>query len=277
MKHKHLIAIDLDGTLLTDDKKIAAPSKVMIKQLMDEGHIVVIATGRSNRMSILYYNELELITPLINSNGAFLHHPRNKSWGQHHTPLEHKTALEIVEACYELKSKNVLAAVHDFIYLDQFDENIVNFYGPKKQDDAFIVGRLIEKLTENPTLMMLYPDENQVQTLTNHLNDIHAEVVDHWNWGAPYHIIEVMNKRMNKAEAVKKIAEEYGIPKERIIAFGDGANDLDMIDYAGVGVAMANAIDELKSLANHITDTNEEHGVANFLANYFELQHPVKS
>ncbi|MEI3604915.1 Cof-type HAD-IIB family hydrolase [Pseudogracilibacillus sp. SE30717A] len=277
MKHKHLIAIDLDGTLLTDDKKIAAPSKLMIKRLMDEGHIVVIATGRSNQMSILYYNELELVTPLINSNGAYLHHPRNKSWGKYHTPLEHKTAIEIVKACYELNSNNVLATVYDHIYLDQFDENIVNFYGPNKQKEAFIIGRLIEKLTENPTLMMLYPNKNEVQTLTDHLNDLHAEVVDHWNWGAPYHIIEVMNKRMNKAEAVKKIAEEYGIPKERIIAFGDGPNDLDLIDYAGVGVAMENAIDELKSVANFITETNEQHGVASFLANYFEIPHPVKS
>src|SRR5690625_4476488 len=131
LKHKHLIAIDLDGTLLTDDKKISEQSKQMIKKVVEQGHIVVIATGRTNQMSILYYNELELITPLINSNGAVLHHPRDKSWGFYHTPLERKTALEIVEACYELNSKNVLAAVQDFIYLDQFDENIVDFYVSK--------------------------------------------------------------------------------------------------------------------------------------------------
>lgn len=266
----------MDGTLLTDDKKIAETSKLMIKKLIEQGHIVVIATGRSNRMSVFYYNELELVTPLINSNGAVLHHPRDKNWGTYHTPLNHKTAIDIVEACYELNSKNILAAVNDSIYLDQFDQNIVNFYGTR-ENDAFIIGRLKEKLKENPTLMMLYPDKNHLQTLTDHLNDLHAEVVDHWNWGAPYHVIEVMNKQMNKAEALKKVAAYYHIPKEQIIAFGDGANDLDMIDYAGVGVAMDNAIDELKSVANYVTDTNEEHGVANFLANYFEISHPVKS
>src|SRR5690625_4531357 len=165
MKQKHLIALDLDGTVLTDDKKIAAPTKTIIKKLIDDGHIVVIATGRSNRMSILYYNELELVTPLINSNGAFVHHPRDKSWGRYHTPLNHKTAIEIVEACYELNSKNVIAAVHDSIYLDQFDQTIVDFYG--SQDDGFIVGRIKEKLLENPTLMMLYPNENNLDILTD--------------------------------------------------------------------------------------------------------------
>ncbi len=275
MRNKHIIAIDLDGTVLTDDKKIAPQTKAMIKKLIDDDHIVVIATGRSNRMSIFYYHELELVTPLINSNGAYVHHPQDKSWGKYHTPLNHKTAIEIVEACYELNSKNIIATVHDSIYLDQFDQTIIDFYG--SQDDGFIVGRIKEKLLENPTLMMLYPNENNLDILTNHLNDLHAEAIDHWNWGAPYHIIEVMNKQMNKAEALKKIANEYGIPKERIIAFGDGANDMEMIDYAGIGVAMGNAIDELKTIAKYITDTNEEYGVANFLANYFELSHPIKS
>jgi len=80
-----------------------------------------------------------------------------------------------------------------------------------------------------------------------------------------------MNKQMNKAEALKKVADYYHIPKERIIAFGDEGNDLAMIDYAGVGVAMGNATDAVKSIANYVTDTNEEHGVATFLAHYFNM------
>src|SRR5690625_416141 len=182
LKHKHLIDIDLDGTLLTDDKKISETSKQMIKKVVEEWHVVVIATGRSNRLSILYYNELELLTPLINSNGAVLHHTRDKNWGFHHTPLEHRTALDIIETCYELNSKNVLAAVHDAVYLDQFDQDIVDFYGPKrKKNDSLIVGRLSDKLKENPTLMLLYPDEKYLKPLTDHLNDLHAEVIDHRN------------------------------------------------------------------------------------------------
>src|SRR5699024_11462201 len=82
---------------------------------------------------------------------------------------------------------------------------------------------------------------------------------------APFHVIEVLNIGANKGEAIKQLAEQYNIPQERIMAFGDGGNDLEMIDYAGVGVAMENAVSELKNLATHHTATNEEHGVAGFL------------
>src|SRR5699024_5575158 len=76
---------------------------------------------------------------------------------------------------------------------------------------------------------------------------------------------------------LKRVAEAFHIPKNRIIAFGDGPNDLEMNEYAGVGVAMENAIDELKSLASHFTVTNEENGVAKFLNEYFIIKNPIVS
>lgn len=277
LREKHLIALDLDGTLLTDDKTISPASRATIERLMAEGHIVVIATGRPNRMSILYYNELKLQTPLINSNGAVLHNPFDRSWGTYHKPLHHDTAMEIVESCYDLNSKNILAAVRDHVYLDAYDEAIANFYGvpPGEKDDSFIVGKLHEHLKDNPTLMLLYPHEDQVDTLTERLNELETEIVDHRNWGEPFHVIEVMNKQMNKAEALKQVADYYSIPKHRIIAFGDGSNDLEMLEYAGVGVAMSNALPHIKDVAKYMTDTNENDGVADFLNNYFKTTFPV--
>lgn len=274
LREKHLIALDLDGTLLTDNKTISPASSAVIQQLMLDGHVVVIATGRSNRLSILYYKELGLKTPLINLNGAVMHNPYDNSWGNHHVPLNHNTAMEIVETCYELNSKNILAAVHDSVYLDEYDEAIADFYGVNKykKDDAFVVGKVKEHLKENPTLMLLYPDKENVDTLTTRLNELETEIVDHRNWGEPFHVIEVMNKQMNKAEALKQVADHYNIPQHRIIAFGDGSNDLEMIDFAGVGVAMTNALPEIKQVAKHITDTNENDGVANFLHDYFKVR-----
>lgn len=270
MKEKHLIALDLDGTLLSDDKKILTPTKKIITDLMEEGHIVVIATGRSNRLSILYYHELGLTTPLINSNGAVIHHPLDPSWGIRHTPLEHRTALEIIDASYQMNSKNILAAVHDAVYLDKFDQNIMNFYQPTEKD-PFHIGNVVDRLKEDPTLMLLYPDKNTLPTLTDYLNDMHADIIDHRNWGEPFHIIEVTNKSVNKAIALHQVAKEYGIPPERVIAFGDELNDLAMIDYAGVGVAMGNAVDQVKNIANYVADTNENNGIGLFLADYFSL------
>src|SRR5699024_9071174 len=110
------------------------------------------------------------------------------------------------------------------------------------------------------------------QRLTSYLNDLHADIIDHRNWGEPTNIIEVMNNKVNKATAIQQVAKEFGISKERIIAFGDETNDLAMIDYAGVGVAMGNAVDELKTVAKHVTDTNENNGIGQFLADYFQLK-----
>lgn len=269
---QHLIALDLDGTLLTDQKTISPNTKQMIQKVMDQGHIVVIATGRSYRMSYRYYNELGLNTPIINSNGALLHHPHDKNWGLYHHPLDKKIALDIIDASYQLNSKNIIAKVHNDIYLDNYDDRIIDFYRPSLDDYPFIIGNIKNELKENPTLLMIYPNEKNLIPLTNHILDAHSNYINHRDWGAPWHIIEVMRKGMNKAAALKQVADYYHIPQERIIAFGDESNDLEMIDYAGVGVAMGNAIDELKAIANFTTDTNEQEGILNFLKNYLKTE-----
>lgn len=273
---RYLIAVDLDGTLLTDDKRISTYTKLTIQKLKDMGHYVVIATGRSNRMSILYYDELGLNTPLINSNGAFIHHPTNRSWGVYHHPLDLKTAKDIVEISYSLQSENLLAAIEDNVIVDRFDENIVKFYESGSDTGQLMLGPLKDKLNEEPTLMLIYPNLKTLDRLEKYLDETHSHHVDHRNWGSPFHIIEVMNKSMNKAIAVKKVADYYQIPRERIIAFGDEKNDLHMIEFAGIGVAMENGVEEVKNIADHITKSNEEDGVAVFLADYFNLRQKIQ-
>lgn len=276
MSERYLIAIDLDGTLLQDNRQISNYSKVVIQKLIEQGHHVVIATGRSNRMSILYYNELGLTTPLINSNGAVIHHPRDRNWGSYHHPLDMKTAQDIIEISYSLQAENLLAAVHDNVLVERYNEHIMDFYNSGSDSGIVKIGPVKDKLKEEPTLMLVYPHIDQLDQLTNYLNDIHAETIDHRNWGEPFHIIEIMNKSMNKAVAVKKVADYYGVPRERIMAFGDETNDLHMLDYAGIGVAMENGVDAAKNVADHITKSNEEDGVAVFLADYFNIKQTIE-
>lgn len=82
--------------------------------------------------------------------------------------------------------------------------------------------------------------------------------------------IELIPKGVNKATAIQEIQKELSVPKEKIISFGDGMNDLEMLQASGVSVAMGNAVDELKQEAKFITDANTEDGIANFLINYFD-------
>jgi hypothetical protein len=269
---KHMIALDLDGTLLTDEKKISPRTKAVLEAAKADGHILVISTGRPHRASINYYHELGLTTPMVNFNGALIHHPTNRNWDALHNPMPIRTAHKIIEACYDLDVRNILAEVLDDVYLDSYDSRLVGFFDEVKHDPPYIVGSLKQKLEEDPTSILIYPEDEKLNELKQHLDDYHAEVIEHRKWGAPWNVIEIIKKGMNKAVGLHKVAHYFDIPEDRIIAFGDEDNDLEMIDYAGVGVAMGNAIDELKGIAKHVTKTNEEDGIGVFLEEYLKLE-----
>lgn len=270
MTEKHLIALDLDGTLLTDNKTISKKNKEVLKKAKEAGHVVMIATGRPFRSSEMYYRELELDTPIVNFNGAFVHHPRHSSWGFYHEPLDVKVAKDIVEACRSFQFHNIIAEVIDDVYFHYHDQkllDIFSFGNPK-----ITTGDLADYLKDSPTSMLIHTEEDQLQKIRDHLAAVHAEVIDQRSWAAPWHVIEIIKVGLNKAVGLKRAAEYYDIPQERVIAFGDEDNDLEMIEYAGHGVAMGNAINQLKNIANDITVTNEEDGVGVYLADLLNLK-----
>jgi 5-amino-6-(5-phospho-D-ribitylamino)uracil phosphatase len=263
---QHLIAIDLDGTLLTDDKNISRRNKQAIDRARELGHIVCIATGRPYRASQMYYRELNLNTPIVNFNGAFIHHPLHNDFGYYHSPLELDTAKVIIETCEAFQVKNIMVEIIDDFYLRYYDEVLIETFSMGESPVKF--GNLDHILTDNPTSILIHPEDHHVNELKGLLKEAHAEVIDQRSWGSPWNVIEIVKAGLNKAVGLEKIAEFYSIPKERIIAFGDEDNDLEMIEYAGIGVAMENAIPQLKTLANKVTLTNENDGIAAFLEDY---------
>lgn len=272
---RHLIAIDLDGTLLTDQKEITPFTKHVIQQVIDQGHIVIIATGRSDIMSLFYYNDLKLNTPMINYNGAYIHHPRKKSWSlltRHALPK--KTARDIIEVCYALDSRNIWIESENQIILDRHDPEIIAAFKMLHRENTKLpleIGQVIEHIDQDPTALIVYPKETKITKLQKQLTKEFSDFVEHRIWGSQWSLMEIYKKGISKAYGVSKLADYYNIPKERIIAFGDENNDLEMIDYAGIGVAMENGIDELKSIADHITLSNEANGVGTFLAKYLNI------
>lgn len=139
---QHLIAVDLDGTLLTDDKTISERNKRTLQKAIEDGHIVVIATGRPHRASIDYYYELGLNTPMVNFNGALIHHPTDDKWDVLHNPMPIRTAQKIISACYDLTVHNIVAEVMDNVYLDRYDEQIIDIFQATRQDSPFTIGSL---------------------------------------------------------------------------------------------------------------------------------------
>ncbi|MGM0523858.1 MAG: Cof-type HAD-IIB family hydrolase [Bacillota bacterium] len=268
---KHLIALDLDGTLLTSTQTISDRNKRAIEKVRTLGHTVVIATGRPHRASIDYYHELGLDTPMVNFNGALLHHPTDKNWEALHSPLGLRTAKKIIQTCYEFEVNNIMAEVKDDVYLDRYDEEIMTILHTQKEEDPIKIGSLKNSLTSDPTSILIHPKDHHIEALRKRLDDDHADVIEHRRWGAPWNMIEIVREGMNKAVGLKRIAHYYHVDQANIIAFGDEDNDLEMLDYAGIGVKMANGNDCLNDVINETTQTNDDDGVACFLETYFEL------
>lgn len=268
---KYLIALDLDGTLLNDEKIITDRTLRTLNYLKEQGHVIVIATGRPYRVSKQYYAQLNLDTPIVNMNGAYIHHPRNKNWKEIHNPMPINVAMDIIDTSYEVGVQNIMAEVIDQVYVDRDDNNPLVEYFIGGLEQQAIIGELRNTLQDNPSSMLIHPFEDRVDLIRNTIDKRHATVVDYRKWGAPFNVIEIVKSGMHKAFGLQIIAKEYGIPQERIIAFGDEDNDLEMIEYAGIGVAMGNGIDPLKNIAKEITITNTEDGVAYFLEQYFNL------
>lgn len=266
---QHLIVLDLDGTLLTDDKTISPYTKSILAKAREAGHQVMIATGRPFRASQLYYKELDLITPIVNFNGAFIHHPLNRSWETMHSPISMSVVHDVVDSVNKFQYENLIAEVIDDVYLHNENEELMNVFN--MGNPRVTTGNLKLTLHEDPTSLLIQANEHNVPIIRKHLEDVHAELIEHRKWGAPFPIIEIVRKGLSKAVGVSKIAHEFEIPQDRIIAFGDEDNDLEMIDYAGIGVAMSNAIDELKSVAKEITLSNNEDGIGKFLADRLKL------
>ncbi|PYF06539.1 Cof-type HAD-IIB family hydrolase [Ureibacillus chungkukjangi] len=265
----HLIVLDLDGTLLTDEKKISEKTKETLFKAKEAGHQVMIATGRPFRASQLYYNEMMLTTPIVNFNGALIHHPKNIGWKMLHSPIDISVVHDVVDSVDKYQYENLIAEVKDDVFIHNEDNRMMDIFN--MGDPRVTIGNLRGSLTEDPTSLLIHADEGNVPIIRDHLASVHAELIDHRRWGAPFHIIEIVRKGLNKAVGISHIAKDLNIPRDRIIAFGDEDNDLEMLEYAGVGVAMSNGIDQLKNIANEITLSNNEDGIAKFLIERLKL------
>ncbi|MER1998784.1 MAG: Cof-type HAD-IIB family hydrolase [Lysinibacillus sp.] len=267
---QHLIVLDLDGTLLTDTQTISPYTFNTLMKAKAAGHYVMIATGRPYRASSQYYKQLDLNTPIVNFNGAFVHHPLDSNFGAMHSPLSLKVVHDVVDSVDKLVYENLIAEVKDDVYLHNSDDKLNNLL--TNGNPRITKGNLKLNLLEDPTSLLIQADDPFVPIIRQHLQDVHAELIEQRKWGAPFPIIEIVRKGLNKAVGISKVAHELEIPRDRIIAFGDEDNDLEMIDYAGIGVAMSNGIAELKSIANDITDSNNDDGIGKFLTDRLLLK-----
>lgn len=269
--NKKLIAIDLDGTTLNQDSMITSKTKETLKKAINAGHHVSIATGRPFRMSHQFYQQLELTTPMVNFNGALVHIP-NQHWdGERETLINREIAFEILSQKKQLNLDFIAAENRDTFFIDSFDFFDEKIFASSRPEEKNLLSP--KNLTTNPTSLLVRTDKRFAEAVSAELTRQFGSYVDVRTWGGPTAILEIVSKGIQKAKGVQEIANYLSIDQQDVIAFGDEHNDLELLDYAGWGVAMANGTDQLKGIANDVTPlSNQEDGLAVYLEKLLKLQ-----
>ncbi len=264
---RHLIALDLDGTLLYDWSTLDEKTKNYLKHIQSLGHKLVIATGRPHRSSIRYYEALDLDTPLINYNGGLITWEGNPDFEEVSIRLDRDKVVDIFTSNQD-NIENAFCEIKDDIFLLEESDDIVDllhFFGAAKLH----VGAFKDTLPTDTNGCIIIAKDGRGKAVEDYVAKHYKGEIMTRNWGDEHQsIIELFSPLTDKGRALAHVAETLKIPQERVIAFGDGHNDLELLQYARVGVAMNNAHPDLKAVADIVSPhTNKEHAIVRFLKN----------
>jgi Cof subfamily protein (haloacid dehalogenase superfamily) len=266
---KHLIFMDIDGTLVDNQQNILPKTKAVITALQKEGHLFYVATGRKFSSAASIAEMLSKKTQVVASNGSI--YSINQQLVKHQLSVE---ALSLIyTAAAELSLPVFFFGEHTVFYTsdlpDYFTQNDQARIANTKEKDFIALRSLEELLACHEAIVngIIISETNlaALQQLKEILQKSKLLTVS----SSYFNNIELIPKGISKATAIHAIQKKLTIPTERIISFGDGQNDIEMLQASGVSVAMGNAEEAVKAVATHVTDTNEADGIANFLSNYF--------
>lgn len=258
-----LIAIDMDGTLLREDKTISKETLRAIDRAKAKGVKIVLSSGRPIDGIRRYLEELDLMRDgdyAIAFNGALIQATKTNE-------ILAKTLmkLEDVSYLYDL-SKKLKVNIHILT------ENtcLTPKWNPYSQIEKDINDIPLEVIDFNnlpydtSIVKIMMVDDPKV--LTETINKLPKEVYEKYSVlrSSPY-FLEFLDKKVNKGYGVALLANKLGIRSDEVICIGDAGNDIHMLQFAGLGVAMGNAYPEVKKAADYITLSNEEDGVAHVI------------
>jgi len=259
-----LVAIDLDGTLLNDAKKVGDGTALALTALSHAGVRVVIASARPPRSVRQVYLSLELNTLQINYNGALIWDEPGKRVA-FHRPLSGNVVRAIIEdARRQHDSILVSCEVMDRWYTDRDDHKYTTETGRLFRPD--VIAPIDVMCNQDITKLMLLGDS---QTITR----LNASIVERFagqvvTVQTDQTLLQIMHPRVGKSAALQMVLAHYKIPAANMMAIGDAPNDVGMLQLAGVAVAMDNAYSVVKSVAHWVAPSNNDHGVLAALRRY---------
>ena len=252
-----LIATDLDDTLLNDQLEVSPENSQALKKAMELGTVVTIATGRMFRSALPIALGLGIRNPIIAYQGALIKDTVSGEvlW---HRPVPLDLAHQVLKAGYR-------ANVHMNVYLDDnlFVDDITpegKGYANLAEVEMTSVGNLLEFLTADPSKILFIAEPSFLDRLKQELQEVFGDSL--YITKSKPNYLEFMHREATKKHALQSLADRFGIRREEIMAFGDSYNDLDMLEFAGFGIAMGNGVKEVKETAKYVTANNNEDGVA---------------
>jgi len=269
MPRPRLLALDLDGTLVQPGGEVSDRNVEAVAHAREAGVQVVVCTGRRYRTTTRVLERLGLEGPVVVHNGVI-----TKSGASGETIAAHYLSGELYAHVLELL-RDVAPPI---VYVDRYHDGLDMVIEPPDRAHAFqatyladyeafhaVVPRLDEAPGEDVVMMSLMADHDALDALRQRLDDaLHEDAHTNFLQNKSYegYILEVTSSRASKWAALAELAAEMGIAPEEIMAVGDDRNDASMVAGAGLGIAMGNAVDAVKQVADHVTAANDADGVA---------------
>ncbi|QIB25956.1 HAD family hydrolase [Caloranaerobacter azorensis] len=274
-----LLAIDLDGTLLTDDKRILKENKEVLAILAQKGLEIIIATGRRYWSAKNFAKELGIELTILANNGNIVRRiSDDKVLIANY--LDREDFNRVVKKGREIGLYPILHVDHyeeGYDLLIEEDEEGIKYSNYVKKN--VIRHKKIKNILdyeESKILVICY--ENSYETLREFEEKIHKEYPQKFNTHILMNgldvepMLEIMSLKGSKWLSLKNYAKDRGIDESQIIAIGDDNNDVEMVEKAGLGIAMKNGTDKIKNAADIITKkTNNEAGVSQILREIFRI------
>ena len=266
---QYLIALDMDGTLLNDEKNITPRTEKVLIDLKKQGHKIIFASGRPYRTMLRYYEQLGLDTPIIGYNGGAIYCMKS-TFPTKETTFDLQDVLKIYQFYGNDELKNIICESSSSIYLLKDDEVFSTWFSYEHLQKH--IGDLKETLKENPMTMLFHFKENaSAKRLSDIVKKVNSDLfVRVWSGGE---FAELSYISISKYKAIREVADFYQIPQDHVLVFGDAGNDIEMLSNFELSVAMINGTPETKKSAKYITKKDNNHdGIALFLEEYFQQE-----
>jgi HAD superfamily hydrolase (TIGR01484 family) len=267
-----LLAIDIDGTLLNRDKQITPRTRDAIRAAQAAGVVVALATARRYQNSVMFAQELDIAMPLILCDGTL-----TMQYPQHTVAATHLFDPDIAQQVVDIMVQHkIQPVVHHVIEQkeetwsgpSEFDNPELAIYfkvypdGKRLPLDTLCAGK------PAPLRVVAFASIEAINAILPTIADLDCAwyTMERGNYNSAE--VVAMNSNCSKAAALARLARTYDLSMDQVMAIGDGVNDREMLQAAGWGVAMGNASDSLKAIADTVTGSNSEDGVAQAIEHY---------